>query len=278
MTATATDSPFAGGNSSPDQGFRIAFGVYAGVIAASVALVGVLLAGVWSAGVLSAVGFATLVVASVLGGVAVGRWDHGPERAGGSVLRNLLMLPGAVLIVGSGVAWVLDAVLLAIASVLLGSLALAVGATVTMMCRTRYVVALCGDSTPEATWVAEASQPARRLRFFVVGLVLLAAMVGIFADLVFDLGITSLMPMVGGLGGALLGGTLRSDTLHAYEAGIEIERPINRGFLTWDQIGGYRLTEEELRIERPWRMDYRCDRSAIDDVDAVVDTLEAYVD
>jgi hypothetical protein len=25
-------------------------------------------------------------------------------------------------------------------------------------------------------------------------------------------------------------------------------------------------------------MDYRCDRSAIDDVDAVVDTLEAYVD
>jgi hypothetical protein len=277
MTATATDSPFAGGNSSPDHGFRIAFCVYTAVVAASVALVGVLLAGVWSAGVLSAVGFATLVVGGVLGGVAIGRWDHGPERAGGSVLRNLFMLPGIVLIVGSGVAWALDAVLLAIASVLLGSLALAVGATVTMMCRTRYVVALCGDSTPAVTWVAEASRPAKRLRFFLVGLVFLGAMLGIVADFVFEWGISTLLPGVGGLGGALLGGTLRSDTLHAYEAGIEIERPINRGFVPWERVHGYRLTDEELRIERSLWPDYRCDRSAIDDVDAVVDALETYV-
>lgn len=152
---------------------------------------------------LSLVGFGTLVVCGVLGGVAVGRWAYGPERAGGSVLRTLFMLPGAVLVLGSGVAWVLDAVVLAIASILLGSSGLALGATVTMLCRTRYVAAVYGDSTPAVTWVAEASRPAKRLRFLAVGLVFLAAMLGIVADLVFEFGITSLMPMVGGLGGAL---------------------------------------------------------------------------
>jgi hypothetical protein len=277
MTPMPTSAALANGDPTPDQGFRLAFGVYAGVVAAGFALVGSLLAGVLSPVILSLIGFGTLVVGVVVGAAVVGRWAHGPERAGGSVLRNLFMLPGAVLVLGSGVAWVLDALLLAIASVLLGSFGLALGATVTMLCRTRYVAALCGESTPAVTWVAEASRPAKRLRFFAVGLVFLAAMLGIFADLVFDLGITSLMPMVGGLGGALLGGTLRSDTLRAYESGIEIERPINRGFLTWDQIGGYQLTDEELRIERPWRMDYRCDRSEIDDVDAVVDVLETHV-
>lgn len=66
--------------------------------------------------------------------------------------------------------------------------------------------------------------------------------------------------------------------IRACENGLVIEprfKPSYRRVVPWGRITDVRLTERELVLERRWWPDVRCDRSAIDDVDAVTDAIRA---
>ena len=70
--------------------------------------------------------------------------------------------------------------------------------------------------------------------------------------------------------------------LRAYEAGLVVDPPSSlalshRRLLPWAQFTGIRLTPVELVLERRWRPSIRCDRSAIDDAEAIEDALRPYV-
>ncbi|ELZ01526.1 hypothetical protein C482_07119 [Natrialba chahannaoensis JCM 10990] len=65
--------------------------------------------------------------------------------------------------------------------------------------------------------------------------------------------------------------------IRAYADGLVVEprfRPSYRRVVPWDRFTGVRLTEDRLVLERRWWPDIRCDRAAIDDVDAVLEAVE----
>ncbi|WP_222917192.1 hypothetical protein [Natrinema sp. SYSU A 869] len=66
--------------------------------------------------------------------------------------------------------------------------------------------------------------------------------------------------------------------VHAYDAGVVVGPrfvPSYRRFIPWNRITDVRLTDDRLVLERRWRPDIRCDQSAIEDLDTVVDAIEA---
>ncbi|WP_049922704.1 PH domain-containing protein [Halopiger djelfimassiliensis] len=63
-------------------------------------------------------------------------------------------------------------------------------------------------------------------------------------------------------------------TLRAHEAGLVIDRPFRKTVVPWDSFGDIRLTDDELVLERSQWFDVRCDRTAIDDPEAVVAGIE----
>lgn len=65
--------------------------------------------------------------------------------------------------------------------------------------------------------------------------------------------------------------------VRAYETGLVIEPrivPTYRRFVPWDRITAVRSTDEHLVLERRFRPAIRCDRSAIDEPERVVDAIE----
>ncbi|AGB30630.1 hypothetical protein Natpe_0706 [Natrinema pellirubrum DSM 15624] len=65
--------------------------------------------------------------------------------------------------------------------------------------------------------------------------------------------------------------------VRAYPDGIVVEPrliPSYRWFVPWDRIVGVRTTADRLVFERRWRPAVRCDRSAIEDAEAVRDAIE----
>ncbi|SIR77925.1 hypothetical protein [Natronorubrum thiooxidans] len=61
--------------------------------------------------------------------------------------------------------------------------------------------------------------------------------------------------------------------IHAHAAGVVLERTYKRTLVPWDSITGIELTDDELVLEHRW-LDIRCDRSAIDDPEHVLEELE----
>lgn len=273
-STTSAGSAVFDGDDPPDQNVRLAGILYGGVVGAGSGLVTALFAGVQSAGFV----FAVTCVGLVAGGVVGGQLTAALRRTGGSPLRYCLLLPG-LCFVGAGIAGLLsDFGPVALLSVFVGLVTFGMGSAVGMMARTRYVRAVCRDSTPAVSWTAESSKAAKRQRYAIIGGLVVIAVGGVVLDLIGPYEISSYLPFLGGVIGGLLGSGIRSETLHAHETGIEVERPINRGFIPWDRISGYELSDTELRIERPYLPDYRCDRSRIDDIDAVVETFDRYLD
>lgn len=262
------------GDDSPDQNVRLAGIFYGGVVGASSGLVTTLFAGMQSASFV----FAVTCVGLVAGGAVGAQLTAALRRTGGSRLRYCLLLPGLCL-VGAGIVGLLSGVgPVALLSVFVGLVTVGMGSAVGMLARTRYVRAVCRDSTPVVSWTAETSTAAKRQRFAIAGGFGVLAVGGVVLNLIGPYEISSYLPFVGGVIGGLLGRGIRSETLHAHQVGIEVERPINRGLIPWARISGYELSDTELRIERPYLPDYRCARAQIDDIDAVVETFDRYLD
>ncbi|WP_174811882.1 hypothetical protein [Salinadaptatus halalkaliphilus] len=55
-------------------------------------------------------------------------------------------------------------------------------------------------------------------------------------------------------------------------------KPSHRTLYPWNRITDLRLTEDELVLERRFRPAIRCERDAIDDPEAVLETITEYVD
>jgi len=253
----------------PDIEFRIVFGSYIGAVAIEVLVSGAVLQDINAVGLLSLLGAGAFVVAGAAGIVATGRWRYGPERIGGSWLRYAFLVPGGMVFIPI---FALDIVTGDTASLPLYVSSAVVtlgGLVVVKMVRTRYVKSVCAESAPLATWQAETSTVAILQRFAVLAVPMIA--IAFVAP-------RTVGGLVGGFVGGLAGQLLGSgETASAHPTGIELEKPFVRGFYSWEQFDGYRLTGRELRLERSWRLDIRWKRDRIDTRE-LVDVLDEYID
>lgn len=71
-------------------------------------------------------------------------------------------------------------------------------------------------------------------------------------------------------------GAANPRTFRVTDAGLVVERPLQRRFRPWAAISGYTLTDDVLVVQQSawWRLSYRCGQANIYDVDAVVAALD----
>lgn len=127
------------------------------------------------------------------------------------------------------------------------------GLVLVSMSRTRYADAVLEERTDRAEWEARWPRRWRRVAGGVAASAFAASTIGI-----------SLTPV------------MNSRTFRLTDAGLVIERPLQRQFRPWSAFTGYELTDDAL-VVRPaawWRPAHRCDRGDIDDIDAAVAALE----
>jgi hypothetical protein len=70
---------------------------------------------------------------------------------------------------------------------------------------------------------------------------------------------------------------LNPRTFRATDAGLVIERSLQHRLRSWSAFESYMFTDEAFVI-RPaawWRIDLRCDRTDIENIDTTVATLDA---
>lgn len=73
-----------------------------------------------------------------------------------------------------------------------------------------------------------------------------------------------------------MAGAANPQTFRVTDAGLVVERPLQRRLRPWSAFAGYTLTDDALVVHLTawWRPDHRCDRADIEDVDAVVTALD----
>jgi hypothetical protein len=276
----------------PDVFFGLVAGLYvAALVSPAVVLaVGVLVsvdAGVLHVGLLASL---TVVTAGVAWGV--GRWPGFAEWLGSSRLSWLLPVAGfgamiayawpaflflATTIAGLPTGGAASAV--GVTGFLLGVVAILLGSALRVMARNRLVDALVGDETARAEW--QAGWPRRR-RMWVQGdaavvmvLVVLVMLVSLWqgADWGFNV-----FAILGPMSAVLVSlGTKR--TYRVTSVGLEREYPVARRLLTWDQFSGVEVSDDAIVLRRQFpRLDVRCAREDLDDEEAVLAALAAYLD
>ena len=274
-----------------DLGFKAAIGFYLGIIVAGLATVAGIVADASMAAILATAPStvtAVLVLTLIFGDQLRGL----PERIGRSRSRRLgCYLPAvafaSMLVVPAFVPLEYSARLTTV-TIAFTALTAAVAVGVARMGRNRYVAAVTADE-PTATW---SWQNAR------------------FHDGVWNVLTTvgALFLIVGGLVGIYTGGTTGiwfllyggfwlfmqwsetngwfetdgwdgskrwgANDLRAHETGIVLDRAHQRKLVPWDAVDDVRLTDDELVIERSRWLDIRCDRSAIDDPETVLEGIQ----
>ncbi|TYL40698.1 hypothetical protein CV102_01050 [Natronococcus pandeyae] len=280
----------------PDIGFQAAFGFYLGLVAGGlVALVG-LLADVTTATLLGT--FPTVVTAVTLVGHVVAKRAHGlPERIG---RRRRLRLACSLPAVGFAAAAVAPSVTSLEHTgrylALMIGFALVLGVTalgLSSLCRNRYVEAITADE-PAVTWDYRPASAFSQggvwivLLFFVVTAGGANAAVGDAFGLFWIafgvvMAVVILVDVESNSNGKKYYGkrfsietTANSENalgeLHAHERGIRLDQGRSRKLTPWEKITDVELTDDELVLERRFR-NLRCDRSAIDDPEAVLEVL-----
>lgn len=281
----------------PDIGFQAAFGFYLGLVTGGlVALVG-LFADVTTATLLGT--FPTVVTAVTLAGHVVAKRVHGlPERIGRRRRWRLACyLPAA----GFGVvALAPNVTSLESTSRYLAvtvALALVLGLTalgLEQLCRNRFVEAITADE-PSVTWSYRPASAFSQGGFGVVLLcfVLVGGVTSVVSGNFFGLfWIVFGVVMAAWIwfdvednsdGKKYYGKRFSFDIgpdsenalgeLHAHERGIRFDQGRSRKLTPWEKITDVELTDDELVLERRFR-NLRCDRSVIDDPEAVLAALE----
>ncbi|RKD95738.1 PH domain-containing protein [Halopiger aswanensis] len=269
----------------PDIGFQAGFGFYLGIVATGTAAIGGLLAGATTATLLGLLPSALTAVAVV--GHILAKRAHGlPERIGGSRWRQLASyLPAAgfgAVPFGLGVIPGLEGSgRLAIAA---SAFALLTGVSafgLNRLSRKRYADAIAADE-PTARWTWQRSgffsgeTATAALTAVTVGGGLAMAVTGYWVGLFWVVyGIAMFLAERtdwGGLDSIDPNERWNPPEISAHDAGLVIG---DRKFIPWDQIGDVRLTDDELVLEREgYHFDIRCDRSVIDDPEAVLEGIE----
>lgn len=143
------------------------------------------------------------------------------------------------------------------------------------MSRTRYADAVLEGATDLAEWEARWPRRWRRVAGGVSVGAFAAGTVGIVAVFAFGVerawGLYYLVFV-----GVPFMNLLNPRTFRVTDAGLVIERPLQRQFRSWSAFTGYELTEDALVIRSAawWRPAHRCDRTDIADVDAAVGALD----
>ncbi|MFC4436711.1 MULTISPECIES: hypothetical protein [Natrialbaceae] len=281
----------------PDIGFQAAFGFYLGLVVGGIAAFAGLLADVTTATLLGT--FPTVVTAVTLAGHILAKRAHGlPERIGRRWRWRLACYLPAV---GFAAAVLAPSVtpLEATSRYLAVTVALALVLAVTalglqQLCRNRYVEAITADE-PSVTW---SYRPASAFSRGGVGVILVCfVLVGGLTSVVTGTLSGLFWVAFGGVvaawswfdvendsGGKKYYGTRFSfdassvsenalGELHAHERGIRFDQGRSRKLTPWEKITDVELTDDELVLERRFR-NIRCDRSVIDDPEAVLAALE----
>lgn len=205
-----------------------------------------------------------------------------PERLGSSNVRWLLVCVPVALAVAAlalAAAWptatVGDVAPYAVLAGFGGSIG---GAVLAMMARTRYARTAVEASETVARWRAGWPASTRR-RSVALGAGLVIVGVGAFlVELVWHLPVRFaghlLVPF-----GIVVSTFGQPRRFRATRAGLERRFPANRQFYTWDRFAGFAVDESTitLRFEAPWRLPIYCDRSALEDPEAVVDALDSFL-
>ncbi|SDJ98918.1 hypothetical protein [Natronorubrum texcoconense] len=274
-----------------DIGFKAAIGFYLGIIVAGLATVAGIVADASMAAIL-ATAPSTVTAVLVLALIFGDRLRGLPERIGLSRSRRLgCYLPAvafASMLVVPAFAPLEYSARLTTVTIAFTVLTATVAVGVARMTRNRYVAAATADE-PTATWSWQ------NARFHsgvwdiltTVGALLLVAggLVGIYTG--HTNGMWFLL-----YGGFWLfmqwsetngwfdaddeDGSKRwgSSDLRAHEAGIVLDRGHQQKLVPWDAIDDVRLTDDELVVERGRWLDIRCDRSAIDDPESVLEGIQ----
>lgn len=282
MSSQERQQPLDVGES--DIGFQAGFGFYLGLVTTGFAAIVGLLVGASTATLLGVLP-STVTVVAIVGHILAKRTHGLPERIGRSRRRRLacyvppatfatvLVLPVVAPIELTG-----RFIVVTIVVVLLTAIA-AFG--VDRMAQNRYVDAITADE-PMATWPWH--RTTYRFGHWAVTAILALAIVsglvsawfGNWAGLFpacyctaillqqhFDLGETYVDPS----------NRYNPPAIQLHDAGLVIDTAFTKTLVPWDAIEAIRLTDDALVVERRW-VDIRCDRSAIDDPEAVYAAIE----
>ncbi|WP_207586611.1 hypothetical protein [Halomontanus rarus] len=269
----------------PDIGFQAAIGVFCGVVLAGVVTTMLALAEADTATLLGT--FPSAGTAGIIVGLLLSRRARGvPERLGASRRRWIYgLLPAAAFGVVTLVALFVPALGGAVAAAaFFSAVAVALsGLLVVGMGRNRYVDAVTGDD-PAVTWDY---QPAGLLRvepvigtcFLLFGLVQVYWDGWTFAAFSILYGVFMLVSAFGKdrwFDDDWESTNMNSSELAVHDAGLVKFRGRSKTLVPWDEITGVRSTDEELVIDLDGRFrNIRCDRTAIDDPEAVLEALES---
>lgn len=263
---------------SPDAPYAVVAGLYVAALVSPLAVLALAsittAAGVLYAGFLSA-GTGVAIVA----GWSVYRMPGLAIRIGRSGLARLLPVVPVIWVVSVfGVATAVGdpaggAVLLSMMATLGG---LFLGLMLVTMSRTRYATAVLTTTEERAQW--EARWPKRWRQFALTGLVIAGVLGvgGVVWRFLFGpgwhwAGYLYLLVFLW----TPFAGASNPRTFRVTDAGLIVERPLQRQFISWSSISGYTLTDDALIVSRSawWRPAYRCDRTDIEEVDAVTTAL-----
>ena len=273
-TGTGVDQPTA---EPPDAPYAVVAGLYIAALLAPVVVLG-LSTFVTDAGLLYISLLATGTVLTVVSGWGVSRTAGLAVDLGRHTATRLLAafpfawfggVVGMTAIRGDppGIA-VLLAMLGTIGGMFLGLI-------LTGMSRNRHAAAVLTDAEEIAQW--EARWPRRWRRIAVGGAIVtgVAGLAGLVAQFAFDVDWTGSFHAVWVVW-APAAGAANPRTFRVTDAGLVVERPLQRRFRPWAAISGYTLTDDALVVQQSawWRLSYRCDRADIENVDTVVTALE----
>ncbi|TYT63315.1 PH domain-containing protein [Natrialba swarupiae] len=271
---------------SPDVGFKTAIGFYTGILLAGVLAGGGVLAGVATPTLLSM--FPTAVtVTTIVGFVLAGRATGLAERIGERRWRRLACYApaaafGAVVPISAATSIDLPSRFLVLAATLF-VLTGVLGFDVAHMARSRYVAFLTRDE-PTATWSY------RKLSALSNRYALMAVWLAVIAGGLASAAVGGRFGLFWAFWGAVMLATLWMDDgiwgqfepsdrwgtaeMAAHDAGILIETGLSSSLVPWERIDDVRLTDDELVLEQRLWPSLRCDRSVIDDPEAVLEGID----
>ncbi len=153
------------------------------------------------------------------------------------------------------------------------------GFPLVVMSQNRHAAAAVADATELARW--EARWPPRWRRFAVGAMVvgIASAVVAVVAQLALGTDWADPFYLLAFVWTPLASATTPR-TVRVTDAGLVVERPLNRRFRPWEAFDGFSLTADALVVHPTawWRPSLRSDRADIEDVDAVVTALERRFD
>ncbi|WP_247003455.1 PH domain-containing protein [Halosolutus gelatinilyticus] len=264
----------------PDALFRLAAGVYTGVLFASgAATIAVLEA--TSPLVLAGAALVAFVLGSGAGIALAGRDRTLPARLGRSLKRRLVsLLPAAafgVVALASRFEWLVRS-LFVVAFAAACALLLA-GHALSRAAQSRYVETLVIDE-PAAAW-----RWSPRGTAWIDGLLLVLSLVFVFGNAIEGNWPSAIFWTVFALlwsGGRVAEGRWRVDALgttprlRVHDAGLVKQRPFTRSLVPWESVSHVRLREDELVLDRGL-FDVRFDSAELDDPEGLRSAIDRYV-